>query len=277
MSKTKHPWALGIASILAATVALSPRWSDAQTEPANSKVIADIDLSKPFGGHAGWRLVATQAPDGPDPAFPDQTAPGIIRLCLNKAVASGCAVVLPPMPKRLTSPPDDLWGVARYLRIAEVVRPRGEARPPLVLLQTASAHGGDGGQVVFTQVYAYRTASNAFAQIYRFDTGTNNNEEVRFVSSGPLTGDVISAEPTGDAPFGYWITVNRLTPDYRYKQILRYRSATRYGDNNRLAVIDSEMPNIQQRLGLWRPGSALPLPEGKCPEPRLKHMELWCD
>jgi hypothetical protein len=86
---------------------------------------------------------------------------------------------------------------------------------------------------------------------------------------------MISAEPTNDAPFGFWITVNKLVGD-DYKQALKYRSATRYGDGNTLAVIDSEMPNIEQRLGLWHPGSKLTLPHGQCRNPRLVRGELWC-
>ena len=31
-------------------------------------------------------------------------------------------------------------------------------------------------------------------------------------------------------------------------------------DGNPPAVIDSEMPNIEERLGLWRPGQRLPTP-----------------
>jgi hypothetical protein len=106
--------------------------------------------------------------------------------------------------------------------------------------------------------------------------GSNNNEEVRYVASGPLKGAIVSAEPTTDRPYDYWIIVNHLTPDYRYKQALRYRSATLYNDGNPLAVIDSEMPNILRRLGLWRSGQPLPLPKSGCAKPRLVKSELWC-
>jgi hypothetical protein len=116
-----------------------------------------------------------------------------------------------------------------------------------------------------------------FERIHFHDVGAYNNDEVRFIEDGPLRGAVISAEPTEDAPFGYWVTVSRFTPQRTYRQVLRYRSATHYGDGNSLAVIDSEMPNIERRLGLWKPGSLLPLPDGKsCLKSRLKHMELWC-
>lgn len=57
--------------------------------------------------------------------------------------------------------------------------------------------------------------------------------------------------------------------------MLRYRSVTRYGDGNALAVIDSDMPALQRRLGLWRPGQPLPVPD-RCPAPRLVRGELWC-
>ena len=76
-------------------------------------------------------------------------------------------------------------------------------------------------------------------------------------------------------PYGYWIVVNSLTPAGNYRQVLRYRSATLYNDGNPLAVIDSEMPNIERRLGLWAPGQPLPTP-ARCAKPRLVKLELWC-
>jgi hypothetical protein len=153
----------------------------------------------------------------------------------------------------------------------------GRSAPPLLLARTSSEYSaGDGEQVQYTQLFTFRRTSDRFEAIFARAILRNNNQEVRFVEMGPLRGDVVVAEPTENAPFGYWITVNRLTSSYRYQQILRYRSATRYGDDNPLAVIDSEMPNIQQRLGLWRLGRPLPLPAKGCPKPRLVKMELWC-
>ena len=86
-----------------------------------------------------------------------------------------------------------------------------------------------------------------------------------------------TVEPQEHASYGYWITVDRLLPQNAYRQVLRYRSATLYGDGNPLAVIDSEMPNIQRRLGLWTPGEPLPTPSGdtkscKKPAPKLQAM-----
>ena len=168
---------------------------------------------------------------------------------------------------------DDIFSEPHYLDQARIVY--GAFARPLLLVQTASLHSGDGDQLVFTQVFAYRRSLDQFVRVYDHLMGRNNNQEVRFIESGPLRGDIISAEPTDNAPFGYWITVNTL-PGRAYQQLLHYRSATRYGDNNPLAVINSEMPNIEQRLGVWLPGEPLPVPARGCRAPRLVRMELWC-
>jgi hypothetical protein len=123
---------------------------------------------------------------------------------------------------------------------------------------------------------SYRRADDRFVPVYQYETAHNNNEEVRFIETGPVRGAVISVEPTQNAPFGYWVKVSKFSGSDRYRQVLRYRSATRYGDNNPMPVIDSEMPNIQRRLGVWRPGMSLPLPAKGCPKPHLIKAELWC-
>src|SRR5437868_3983412 len=142
MSSDRRRWALLAAAVFCC--------QGAAPAAAPQKVIARIDLSKPFHLPAGATFIATQGPDVPDPIFPEQF-------------------------------------------------------------------------------------------------GRNNNQEVRYVRSGLLKGSMIAVQPTDNAPFGYWITIGRLTGDYRYQKVLRYRSATHYNDGNSLAVIDSEMPNILRR------------------------------
>jgi hypothetical protein len=124
---------------------------------------------------------------------------------------------------------------------------------------------------------SYDADRDAFRRVFARSTGRNRNEEVRFVTDGPLRGDVISAEPQDHRPFNYWIAVNVPTPQGAYRVVLRFVSATHYGDGNALPVIDSEMPNIESRLGLWKPGDPILLPKGKtCAKPVLRHTELWC-
>lgn len=120
----------------------------------------------------------------------------------------------------------------------------------------------------------YDPARDNFVPAYKKLVNSNSNQEVRYTADGPLTGAVIAAEPTADAPFGFWITVDRLGPSGDYKQVLRYRSTTRYGDGNALAVIDSEMPALMQKLGLWHAGMKLPVPGAACARPHLVRQEL---
>jgi hypothetical protein len=244
--------ALALATVLAA-------------QSTTSSVISTIDLSRPFSTREAWHFIATQGP----PVAGDDTAsggeePGRIQLCLRPTSSAPCD------PELQNEEP-------HYLKAVDVLYPRGSADQPLLFVQSGSLHSGDGNQLVFTQVLAYENSQNRFVRIYRYTAGTNHNEEVRYISSGKLQGDIISVDPTENAPYGYWVTVNVLTPQYTYKTVLRYRSATRYGDNNALAVIDSEMPNIEQRLGYWKSSMALPLPPTACPRPRLVRMELWCN
>jgi hypothetical protein len=244
--------------------------------PTPSSGIAPVELSKPFNSRSAWRLVANQRPPAVD--YGGNPAPGELHLCLEKGPAGPCTA-----DSSLTPPESGAshngWE-PHYLKVAKPVYPRGRSANPLLMIVTASMHAGDGGQVVVTQLFKYSRTSDKFARVYVHATGTNNNEEVRFIPIGPLKGAVISAEPTDDAPYAYWVEVNRFTPERAYRQVLRYRSATRYNDGNSLAVIDAEMPNIKRRLGLWRPGSPLPLPKGaarRCPRPHLKGAELWCE
>jgi hypothetical protein len=255
-------------SAVLAAVLLIPAAAHAESPPA------PIDLQKPFAARSPWRLEVTQGPAAQD--YAGDPAPGAITLCLQKSPAGHCASDPSAMPPPRSAGSYEGWE-PHYLTFAGPVFPHGHSAPPLLMLVTASVHAGDGGQAVVTQLFKYDHAKDRFERVYSQETGTNNNEEVRLLSAGPLAGRVIFVEPTSNAPFGYWVTVNAPDAGYAYKPVLRYRSATHYGDGNRLAVIDSEMANIQQRLGFWRPGAPLPLPVGSCPKPRLVRMELWCD
>ena len=252
--------------------ALASLTASAAAPAAAPTVIATIDLSQSFGTRSAWRFTATQAPPVSDPIGVDgEEVPGAVTVCLRKAVEGPCDPQLLTELRKRTD--DDFFSEPHYLDEVKVVHAQGTA---ILLVVTASLHSVDGDQVAKTQALAYEAASDRFTRVYEHTTGRNNNQEVRFVEAGPLAGDIISVEPAENAPFGFWISVNALTRTHRYEQRLRYRSATIYGDGNPLPVIESEMANIQQRLGLWRAGSPLPLPATPCPKPHLIRMELWC-
>ena len=260
---------LGLLAVMAAAAPATGR-----AAPSAPAAIAAIDLAGPFDTRSPWRFTATQGPAAADPAsLPGDEAPGAVTLCLRSGASGPCDPQL-QTPLRAPASNDDLFVTPHYLGRADVAP--GAAGRPLLLVQTASLHSGDGDQLVLTQALAYERAADRFVRVYSHLTGRNNNQEVRFIETGALKGDIISAEPTENAPYGFWISVNVLTSAPAYKEVLRYRSATRYGDGNPLAVIDSEMANIEQRLGLWRPGAPPPLPAGACPKPHLVRMELWC-
>ncbi|WP_322965955.1 hypothetical protein [Sphingomonas fuzhouensis] len=199
-------------------------------------------------------------------------APGPLHLCITRDAGKTCR---PALDDVLALPGDKSpFDTAHYLETARIVHPTADQT--LLWLQVASVHGGNGDQRVGRMALAYDPAHARFVPVYRKATSRNNNQDVRFITKGPLQGAIIAAEPTTDAPFAFWITVNRLARKGRYAPVLRYRSGTRYGDGNPLAVIDSEMPEILRRMQLWRPGSALPLPDHACPKPRLVARVLWC-
>ncbi len=235
--------------------------------PASASPPSPVDLSELA---PGWRLVATQGPDEEDPS--GNTAPGTLHLCITRDGGKSCHPALDDLLDRPDQPSP--FDQAHYLEAARIVR----ANPNRALLwvQVASVHAGNGDQWVGRMALSYDRAANRFVPVFRQQTGRNNNHEVRFVERGRLRGAIISAVPTSDAPFGFWITVNRMDTSGRYAQVLRYRSGTRYGDGNPLAVIDSDMPETLRRLKLWQPGEPLPLPDRACPKPRLIADILWC-
>lgn len=240
---------------------------------------AQLDLAKAFHTRSAWRFVVTVGPPAKD--YGENDAPGALTLCLHKGPSGPCvsAPVTPPL--RAPTPDYAIAWEPHYLLAAKVVYPRGPKAPPFLLIVTGSLNSGDGDQIVATQLVVYDPSQDAFRRVYAQSTGHNNNQEIRFVTEGPLRGSVITAEPQDHLPYGYWIVVESLTRAGAYRQVLRYRSATLYNDGNPLAVIDSEMPNIERRLGLRKPGRPIPTPSlggnGKpCLKPTLRHTELWC-
>ncbi len=261
---------LGLMSLVAA----GPTVAGA-APPPGQVVIASIDLADVFGTRSAWQFVAFQDSSIDDPLDPSgDKAPGVVTLCLRKEASGPCDPQLQGALRAASG--DDPYSEPHYLDEAHVVHSREVTGRSLLLVRTASLHGSDGDQLVLTQVLAYQRDADRFVRVYAHSTGTNNDQEVRYVEAGPLAGDIVSVEPTRDVPFGFWVSVNAPSGQ-AYTERLRYRSATRYGDNNPLPVIDSEMPNIQQRLGIWHSGLPLPLPAGSCPRPRLVRTELWCD
>src|SRR6185312_6175311 len=157
--------------------------------------------------------------------------------CFVDNLTAHCAYGTPKNAFAWFSTPIELYS-------ARVVSRGANSNRPLLMITTGSAHGGDGGHSIFTDLFAYDRRLNEFKSVFSNVTGSNNNHKTRFIEQGPLRGDIIVDDPTSSAPFGYWISVYAWSGSGRYSLALRYRSATHYGDGNGLAVIDSEMPGI---------------------------------
>lgn len=230
-----------------------------------------VDLS-PLGAPSAWHVAFSRGPGvGGDQTPSGTDEPGEITLCLRKSEAGPCD---PALATRLAGFGSDYFEQPHYVEEARIVR--GAGGRPLLLVRTASVYSGDSDQLVYTQVLAYHRQTDRFVRVYAHGRGHNNNQEDRFVETGPLKGDIISVDQMPGPPFNFWITVNAPGKDGVYRQILRFGGATHYGDGNPLAVIDSDMPLILQHLGLWKPGRPLPLPAGPCPKPHLVKGALWC-
>jgi len=239
---------------------------------AKAKIVSHIDLTQSFGTLTQWTFVAIQDGGHPVDEFEDH---GPVFLCLVKAASPDCTQhfyehVSSDMPE-LDTP--------YHLFAGNVVYANQNKSSPLLFVKVCAAQGPNGNCGIATALYRYDKGTDRFIRVFLNLTGRNNNQDTRFVESGPLRGDVIVDEPTENAPYAYWIEVYRAGDSGQYAQILRYRAHTGYSDGNLLAVADSEMPEILHRLGLWQPGDPLPapahLPEG-CSQVFMRHGEEWC-
>jgi len=261
-----------------AVIASIPAW-----QGQKATIVKYLDLTQPFATASPSALVIAQAPNpAAEPDFEDH---GPLAVCFVKILTPHC------MEKyRLHGRWVEWyakyggnlsWYVTAYdLGAADVVYAGKDKARPLLLLQTASGRSGDGNSNIRTALFDYDRQEDRFRQVFdHLSGGSNNNQAVRFVAHGPLQGDMIVDYPTDNAPYAYWIEVYAPGKSGRYARILRYRSHTHYADGNPLPVADSEMPAIMERLGLWKPGDALPvpqtMPEG-CGRLVLNRGEEWC-
>jgi len=233
-------------------------------------VIVNLDLTRPFETRTQWTFAAAILPGSHfDGAAGQAVDGGALARCFIDESVSHCRYETPKDDSDWFSTPIELYS-------AKVVFAGPDKTLPLLLIKTGSAHGGNGSHGIYTELFTYDIQSVLFRSVFSNATGSNNNQETRFIEEGPLRGEVIVADPTPSAPFGFWISVYARNAKDRFSRSLRYRSATHYGDGNHLAVIDSEMPGILRRMGLWGPGDPLPAPQG-CSRPVLRHGEEWCE
>jgi len=240
-----------------------------------SEVRDDLSLTQPFDAASQWALVATKETDlqGTD----EIVDPNPVTICFVRSNVPDCSEkALFPISD---GDADNHGRLFHNFLEARIVYAAADRTSPLLLLKTCSWAGGNGNCGIYTFLFAYDRARDKFDLVFHDIVPRNNNGTTRFVETGSLLGDVVSATPTSNAPYGYFVSVYRRDAAAHYAQVLRYRSKTHYNDGNRLSVVDSEMPEILRRLGLWKPGDPLPIPFAKpadCTKLTLIKGEEWC-
>jgi hypothetical protein len=238
-----------------------------------SEVRDYLPLTEPFNAASRWDLVATKETDLQDEMI-DRNP---VTICFVRSDVPDCSETgLFPISDGIA---DNQGRLFHNFLEARVVYASADRTAPLLLLKACSWAGVNGNCGIYTFLFAYDHSRDQFHLIFHDIVPRNLNGTTRFVEAGPLLGDVVSATPTSNAPYGYFVSVYRSDASGHYAQILRYRSKTRYNDGNRLSVVDSDMPEILFRLGLLKPGDPLPIPfvkPGNCTKPSLIKGEEWC-
>lgn len=248
----------------------------------NSKVITHLDLTQPFQTKTRWSLVAAKQPDEESSAEDGAgNRRGAISLCFVENNEPDCSEEMFLAKYREEKISFDSGPGPFYELFASDVVFAGPGRTlPLLRVKSCTMSGANGNCGVSTFLFAYDRKAERFRVIFFNMMGRNNNQEARFVENGPLLGSVIVVYPTDDAPFTYFVEVYKRNSDSEYSRVLRYRGNTHYGDGNPLAVIDSEMPETLQRLGLWKIGDALPVPPRMprgCTRLVMRKGVEWCE
>ena len=288
------------AVVFAATLILVTGGVDAQTRPdptaidqavisklsaqfgINSRVTTHLELTQTFQTKSSWSLVVAKQPDE-ESSVEDGGGNriGAVSLCFVENGEPDCLEKM-FQTKYREEKISFVFGEPTFHQLfaSDVVFSGPGKTLPLLRIKSCMNRGANGNCGVSTFLFAYDRKADRFRVVFFNMTGRNNNEETRFVESGPLLGSVLVAYPTSDAPFTYFVEVYKRTSDSEYSRTLRYRGHTGYGDGNPLAVIDSEMPETLRQLGLWKTGDALPVPPrmpGGCTRLVMRKGVEWCE
>jgi hypothetical protein len=215
--------------------------------------VSGIDLTEPFHTTAKWQFVIRQ-----DPLDKDQL-PGPIHFCFVKDETPRCS--------------DSEFNA---LVTSVIVHPTPASGGALLTVVADLETLGSGGPRA-TIIWAYNAHSDQFDRVFDSSVRRQNNGEIRIITNGPLAGDIVMDRAGQRAPYRYDISVYRLA-NSRYTEVLNYSGNSKYNDGNPIPVIDAEMPEIERRLNLWRPGDPLPTPERtQCKGLEMRHGVEWCE
>jgi hypothetical protein len=210
----------------------------------SSTVLSSTDLTTPFHTKGIWYLVISQGPDFAPPIWPKD---GPLSLCFEQQSDTVCSpektVSLDIWHASFPTSPVLLPSFLAYLKGISIV-PQDKVLPfPLLVVRLESMNpgpGSPGGPFIFV----YKPKLDSFELIFQDSTAHNQNQEIRVVQGGPLSGDVIEAGPCNYPACHHAITVYRLTHNARYIKVLEFRGKSRYDDGDPRPAIDADMPEI---------------------------------
>jgi len=248
----------------------------------HSTVVAHVDLTERFATRSQWTFVVAKQPDEQSTTLSGGGDPeGAISVCFVKAAEPDCSDAFFRRKLQQRSMQLDVGQRAFFqLLAARIVDSSARRAAPLLEPQACTLHGANGSCGKSTLLYDYDRRADTFRCVFFGFTGSNNNQETRFIEEGPLRGRVVVATPGERAPFGCHIEVYKPDSTGLYRQVMHYTGRTRYGDGNTLPVVDSEMPEILHRAGLWKKGQPLPEPPKRpdgCSALVTRGGVAWCE
>jgi hypothetical protein len=189
-SECRHRWAsLGLLLLLAATSAAIATDSAGRISSAaitqnvisslprshgrSANIVARLNLTRSFETRTHWTFVAAILRGSHfSGAEPGPVDGGALAQCFVDNSMSHCTYGTPKNDFDWFSTQIELHSAKAVFRGADGTR-------PLLMITTGSAHGGDGGHSVFTELFAYDRRLDRFRSVFFNVTGNNNNQKTR--------------------------------------------------------------------------------------------------
>jgi hypothetical protein len=199
--------------------------------------LAEQDLTKAF--HTPGRIVLEITQAKTDDSAGDDPPP--LSFCFFQKTKAQCQYAT-----------GQDFGAPNQYSDLSLIYPRANADVPVLLAHLSWCCGfGCGGQ--FNYVWAYDPGSDAFKLIWSrpYDCHT----ALRFVTKGPLAGDMIAVDDdvTGHFPWPYGIELYQFTAPDRLTKLLYFAGRAEQGGkyvSGPNDAIDIDMPEILRRLGV---------------------------
>jgi hypothetical protein len=223
------------------------------------ETISTTDLKERFRTRSNWLFLIRQGP--PQDRGAGDVVPGGLHFCFTNGSNQNCS---------------DGGFSFNALDSSRVEYPTPGSRQPILVVRLIDHYSATGGGRS-TLIWTYNAATDQFEKVFGRSVSQNTNSEIRVITDGPLAGDIVTVVDGGRPAYRYHITVYRLD-EAGTRELLSYDGHSKYNDGNAMPVIDAEMPEIEKRLGLWKPGDPLPVPvRTQCRSLEMKHDVEWCD